>query len=80
MPNYTRIKSKGAAVFFTVTLAQRGGDLLVREVDRLRDAVGATMAERPFGVEAWVVLPDHLHAIWQLPVLGGFKVQVQRLI
>lgn len=26
-----------------------------------------TRAERPFAIAAWVVLPDHLHCIWQLP-------------
>ena len=71
MPNYLRIRSKGAAVFFTVALAQRGCDLLLREVDRLRAAVRATMAGRPLGVEAWVVLPDHMHALWQMPVGDG---------
>jgi len=54
-------------VFFTVTLAERGGDLLVREVAALREAVRATRAERPFGVDAWVVMPDHLHCVWALP-------------
>lgn len=23
--------------------------------------------ERPFGIDAWVVMPDHLHAVWTLP-------------
>jgi putative transposase len=54
-------------VFFTVALAERGSDLLFREAGRLRDAVRVTRAERPFRVEAWVVLPDHLHAVWTLP-------------
>ncbi len=67
MPNYLRPKLCGATVFFTVTLATRGDDLLVREVARLREAVRATRAERPFGIDAWVVLPDHLHAVWTLP-------------
>ena len=40
---------------------------MVREVDALRDAVRATRAERPFGIDAWVVLPDHMHAVWTLP-------------
>ena len=71
MPDYVRIKSKGAAVFFTVALADRGSDLLLREVNRLRDAVRHTMAKRPFGVEAWVVLPDHMHAVWQMPAGDG---------
>jgi putative transposase len=33
----------------------------------LREAVRATRAERPFGIDAWVVLPDHLHCVWTLP-------------
>ena len=66
MPRYVRPKAKGATVFFTVALAARGGDLLVREVNRLRQAVRATKAERPFRIDAWVVLPDHLHAVWTL--------------
>ena len=67
MPNYLRPKVTGSTVFFTVALARRGDDLLVREVDRLRGAVRATMQERPFTIVAWVVLPDHLHAVWTLP-------------
>ena len=67
MPNYLRPKMTGATIFFTVATAQRGGDVLCREVDRLRDAVRETRAERPFESVAWVVLPDHLHTIWTLP-------------
>jgi putative transposase len=33
----------------------------------LRKAVQVTRAERPFRIDAWVVLPDHLHAVWTLP-------------
>jgi putative transposase len=40
--------------------------LLVEEVGRLREAVRVTRAERPFAVEAWVVLPDHMHCVWTL--------------
>lgn len=67
MPNYIRPRVTGARVFFTVALADRGSNLLVREVERLRAAVRVTRAERPFGIDAWVVLPDHLHAVWTLP-------------
>ncbi len=67
MPNYIRPRVPGATVFFTVALAERGSDLLVREVARLREVVAMTRAERPFGIAAWVVLPDHLHAVWVLP-------------
>ena len=69
MPNYVRPKVLGASVFFTVALADRRSDVLVREIGRLREAVREVRAERPFGIDAWVVLPDHMHAVWTLP--GG---------
>ncbi len=67
MPNYRRPHVPGSSIFFTVALAERGRDTLVRHVDGLRDAVRQTRAERPFRIDAWVVLPDHLHAVWTLP-------------
>ena len=67
MSDYLRPKVPGATVFFTVTLAARGGSALVDHVDALREAVRRTKAERPFRVDAFVVLPDHLHAVWTLP-------------
>ena len=33
----------------------------------LRDAVTRCRASRPFTVDAWVLMPDHLHAVWTLP-------------
>ena len=67
MSNYIRPRREGASVFFTVVLAARGSDLLVREIDTLRAAVRRTRDERPFTIDAWVVLPDHLHCVWTLP-------------
>jgi putative transposase len=67
MSHYLRPRIPGAAVFFTVALADRGSDLLLREVAVLREAVRATLAERWFGIDAWVVLPDHMHCVWTLP-------------
>ena len=67
MPNYLRPRVCGATIFFTVSLAEPGSDLLVREVARLRESVRATRAARPFAIDAWVVLPDHLHCVWTLP-------------
>ncbi len=67
MSRYQRPKIPGAMVFFTVALADRRSDLLVREVGMLRQAVRATRAERPFAIDAWVVLPDHMHCVWTLP-------------
>jgi putative transposase len=67
MSAYIRPKVPGASVFFTVALADRGARTLVTHVDALREAVRATKAERPFRIDAWVVLPDHMHAVWTLP-------------
>ncbi|MEO0357701.1 MAG: transposase [Pseudomonadota bacterium] len=67
MPNYIRPRIPGATIFFTVTLLDRRRDLLVRHIDLLRDAVRMTRADRPFHIDAWVVLPDHMHCVWTLP-------------
>lgn len=53
--------------YFTVALRHAGDDLLVLEIERLRQAVRRTRAELPFQIKAWVVLPDHLHCIWEMP-------------
>jgi putative transposase len=68
MPNYRRNWQPGGTFFFTVNLAERhGNDLLTRHVDVLRHAVHVTKTAHPFEIIAWVVLPDHMHAIWILP-------------
>jgi putative transposase len=39
----------------------------VRHIDSLREAVRRTRQERPFTIDAWVVLPEHMHCIITLP-------------
>lgn len=68
MPNYRRLWVPGGTYFFTVNLSRRRHtDLLVRHVGRLRDAVRRVLASHPFEIHGWVVLPDHLHCVMQLP-------------
>lgn len=67
MPDYRRFRVPGGTYFFTVNLLERRRDTLVRHVDALREAVRRTQRERPFHIDAWVVLPDHLHCVWTLP-------------
>jgi putative transposase len=67
MSRYIRPKVPGACVFFTVNLVDRGADTLVRNIGVLREAVAVTRAKRPFAIDAWVVLPDHMHCVWTLP-------------
>jgi putative transposase len=40
---------------------------LVERIDRLRTAVAKVRARHPFEPVGWVVLPDHMHAVWSLP-------------
>ena len=67
MANYRRAKIAGGTFFFTLTLADRSSDLLVREIDRLRYIYARVQEQRPFETVAICILPDHLHAIWSLP-------------
>lgn len=67
MANYIRPRVPGATVFFTVCLAHRGTSILTDHVDILREAVVHVRGQRPFGIDAWVILPDHMHAVWTLP-------------
>ncbi len=67
MTSYRRIRAQGATYFFTVALADRRSSLLVDQISALRAAYHKTRSERPFCCDAFVVLPDHLHAIWTLP-------------
>jgi putative transposase len=67
MSHYRRSLTKGATLFFTVNLADRSSRLLVDEIDRLRNAYRRVAERYPFETIAICVLPDHLHAVWQLP-------------
>ena len=67
MVGYRRNFVLGGTYFFTVTLADRRSKALVDHIGALRGAFRAARCERPFAIEAVVILPDHLHAIFSLP-------------
>src|SRR6202162_3993281 len=67
MTNYRRNFVPGGCQFFTVNLAERKSRLPTDHVDYLRAAFRYADTRHPFTIEAIVVLPDHLHAIWSLP-------------
>ncbi len=67
MPEYRRNRVPGATYFFTVNLLDRRSDLLVTHIDPLREAVRKVRRRSPFHIDAWVVLPDHMHCLWTLP-------------
>jgi putative transposase len=67
MPHYVRFHS-GSSWFFTVVTYRRI-TLLTGDVARpiLRQAIIECKNLYPFNISAWVLLPDHLHCIWELP-------------
>jgi putative transposase len=87
---YRRIKTAGGTYFFTVNLADRSSSLLVEHIDKLQQAVRIVKQRHPFEILAWVVLPEHMHAIWTLPlgdddfstrwmlIKAGFSRTIQR--
>jgi putative transposase len=68
MSNYRRAYVPGGCWFFTVNLLDRRSKLLTEEINLLREATRWTRQRYTFQIDAFVVLPDHIHAIWTLPV------------
>ncbi|MCC6923168.1 MAG: transposase [Nitrosomonas sp.] len=67
MPNYRRNFVPGGCYFFTVNVLERQRSLLIDHIDILRDSVRRVKRLHSFHIDAWVVLPDHMHCIWTLP-------------
>ena len=68
MPDYLRAWLPGGTFFSTVNLLQRqGNELLTRHIDVLRRVVGDVKRRHPFVIHGWVVLPEHLHCVIELP-------------
>jgi putative transposase len=67
MVRYRRNFVPGGTFFFTVTLIDRRSRVLVERIAALRTAFRAARKERPFAIDAVVILPDHLHVVMTLP-------------
>jgi putative transposase len=67
MPDYRRNRVAGGCYFFTANLLDRSSALLVTHIQELRQAVQKVRQKTPFHIDAWVVLPEHMHCIWTLP-------------
>ena len=68
MSNYRRAYITGGTWFFTVNLLQRkNNNLLVRHIAELREVVRNVKQKYPFTIDAWVILPEHMHCVWTLP-------------
>jgi len=67
MRTYTRTFTPGGTFFFTVNLADRSETLFTDHIDELRASVRRVRDMHPFHINAMVVLPEHIHAVWTLP-------------
>ena len=67
MANYRRNAVEGGCYFVTVNLADRTSRWLTKNIELLRQSIAYVMQKHPFYIDAIVVLPDHIHAIWTLP-------------
>ncbi len=68
MSTYLRVYHPGGCYFFTVVTHDRRPILTRPDViERLRIAFRHVQETRPFTIDSIVVLPDHIHCIWQLP-------------
>ena len=67
MVNYRRNYIPGGTYFFTVTLKNRLSTLLTQNINLLRQVTARVNHENPYTILAIVILPDHIHAIWELP-------------
>ena len=67
MTNYRPNRVPGQALFFTVSLRDPNSALLTEHISAFGEAIRQARSHKPFHVDAWVVLPDHAHAIWTLP-------------
>ena len=61
MPNYRRAYQPGGCWFFTTNLAVRGNRTLVEHIGLLMATIRRVKHQRPFRLDALVVLPDHVH-------------------
>lgn len=81
MPQYRRARIPGGSFFFTVVTEQRQRVLTQPPVRHaLREAIRAVRRDRPFRIDGWVLLPDHLHAVWTLPAQDDDYATRWRLI
>jgi putative transposase len=66
---YRRDYTHGASYFFTlVTFNRKPLFDQPEKVAILRRVFSEEMARRPFFIDAIVIMPDHIHAIWTLPL------------
>jgi putative transposase len=68
VPEYRRANIPGSSIFLTFITYQRQPLFSSPEnIDKLRQACALIMVEKPFTIDAAVILPEHIHFLWTLP-------------
>ena len=68
MPNYRRIKIKGGTYFFTLVTYHRKRLFLHKKANELfLEALDHVRKFHPFSLQAYCILPDHIHMLWEMP-------------
>ena len=68
MSRYRRTAIAGGTYFFTLVTYRRRPILCDEPIRAaLRNAIRTVRTRHPFTIDAWVLLPDHLHCMWTLP-------------
>lgn len=69
MATFRRSLTPGGIYFFTVNTYRRQRLLTDPQIyAALKMAIRRVKTSHPFDIEAFVLLPDHLHCVWRLPV------------
>src|ERR1700739_3154693 len=76
MVRYRRNFLPGGMFFVAATLFDRRSRLVVDHITAWRNAIRLTRRRYPFGIDAIVVLPDHLHMLMTLPD-GDFDFSIR---
>jgi len=81
MPDYRRWYVRGGTFFFTVVVANRRPILCDESARRfLREAIETIRGNRPIGLVAIVLVPDHFHTVWTLPQGdSGYPTRLRRI-
>ena len=68
MPNYRRVKIKGATYFLTLVTYDRRKLFYSSEVRQLLlDAIAHVEEYHPFDMVAYCILSNHVHFLWRMP-------------